>query len=152
MKVKVLLICLALMSVTGCSKVSMEDSIEELTQKAQTEEQYKIDEIKVNQNYEEVYRICKSEIEGFSFVGEIPLPNTYLTESNIHSDTKEGEVIYYYETLIEGVFVDFYLHLKDVSEGDRNDKTEVKMYYYESWNDMKYSILAENIKEQLLAD
>ncbi|MHC4153105.1 MAG: hypothetical protein ACYSSP_13555 [Planctomycetota bacterium] len=90
------------MSVTGCSKVSMEDSIEELTQKAQTEEQYKIDEIKVNKNYEEVYRICKSEIEGFSFVGEIPLPNTYLTESNIHSDTKEGEVIYYYETLIEG--------------------------------------------------
>jgi hypothetical protein len=140
------------MSVTGCSKVSMEDSIEELTQKAQTEEQYKIDEIKVNQNYEEVYRICKSEIEGFSFAGEIPLPNTYLTESHIHSDTKEGEVIYYYETLIEGVFVDFYLHLKDISEGERNDKTEVKMYYYESRNYKKYSILAENIKEKLLAD
>jgi hypothetical protein len=138
------------MSVTGCSKVSMEDSIEELTQKAQTEEQYKIEEIKVDKNYEEVYRICKSEIESFSFVGEIPLPNTYLTESQIHSNTKEGEVIYYYETLIEGVFVDFYLHLKDISEGDRNDKTEVKMYYYESWNYKKYSILAENIKEKLL--
>jgi hypothetical protein len=152
MKVKILLICSGLILVTGCSKVSMEDSIEELTQKAQTDEQYKIDELKVDKSYEEVYRICKTEIEGFSFVGEIPLPNTYLTESHIHSDTKEGEVIYYYETLIEGVFVDFYLHLKDISEENRNDKTEVKMYYYESWNYKKYSILATNVKAKLLSD
>ncbi len=152
MKVKILLICLALISVTGCSKMSMEDSIEELIQKAQTEEQYKMDELKVDKNYDQVYRICKTEIEDFSFVGEIPLPNTYRTESYIHSDTKEGGVIYYYESVKDGVSVDFYVKLKDISEGDRNDKTEVKMYYEESWDFVKYRILAKNIKEKLLAD
>jgi hypothetical protein len=80
------------------------------------------------------------------------LPNTYLTESSLNTDKKEGEVVYYYQTRIEGVFTDFYLHLKDISEENENDVTEVKMYYYESRNYKKYRKLANQIKEKLSVD
>jgi hypothetical protein len=140
------------MLAVGCSKISMEDAVEELIQKAQTQEEYKIDVLKVDKDYQEVYRICKKEIGNFSFIGEVPLPNTYLTESSLNTDKKEGEVVYYYQTRIEGVFTDFYLHLKDISEDNENDVTEVKMYYYESRNYKKYRKLANQIKEKLSVD
>jgi hypothetical protein len=152
MKLKILLISSALMLTDGCTKISMEEAIEELIQKAQTQEQYKTDVLRVDKDYQEVYRICKEEIENFSFIGEIPLPNTYLTESSLDSDKKEGEVVYYYQTRLEGVFSDFYLHLQGITEDNENDITEVKMYYYESRNYKKYRKLVDQIKERLSVD